>query len=188
MIRHLSGTVISLDNEAVVIDVQGIGYKVSCPSETLLSIRVGSPIALHTHLAVRETALDLYGFSSSDTLTLFEMLLSVSGIGPKTALGILSLAGAEALRTAIREHNPTYLVKVAGVGKKTAEKVVHELKDKAMLLGEGGEAPIRDTETIEALQAMGYTLNEAREAVKTVSPDIDDSSLRLKAALQSLSK
>lgn len=186
MIRYLEGTVLSAGADHAILVVGGVGYKVHATPETIARCSEGELAQVHTYLAVRENALDLYGFLTTGELSLFELLLTVSGIGPKSALGVLSLASPEAVRTAIHEGDASYLTKVSGIGKKTAEKIVHELKDKAALLGEVVARAGGDDDAIEALHAMGYTLQEARDAMKRVARDVEGGSARLREALKQL--
>jgi Holliday junction DNA helicase RuvA len=188
MIGHLEGTVLAPDVEYAIVSVGGVGYKVFMTPNDIRPLKKGAPISLWTHLSVRETAQDLFGFTNKDTLRFFELLLSVSGIGPRSALAILSIADIETLRTAITQNNPSYLTKVSGVGKKTAEKIVLELAEKVEA-GSTSElkGALREHEdALEALRSMGYSANEAREALKSVPAGVTTSSERLREALRTL--
>ncbi|MFA7309888.1 MAG: Holliday junction branch migration protein RuvA, partial [Candidatus Paceibacterota bacterium] len=148
-----------------------------------------STVALWTYLAVREDALDLYGFSHEEELRFFELLLSVSGIGPKSALAVLDIASVETLRSAISAANANYLTTVSGIGKKTAEKIVLELKDKMPKGAPGSASALRgDQEALEAMRALGYSASEARDALREVPVEIEGGSDRLRAALKLLGK
>lgn len=185
MIGHITGTVIEKRGRSITLDVSGIGYTVSVPTDTLLVAKEGEGLSLYTHLAVREDALELYGFSNSDERMLFEQLISVSGIGPKSALGILSLSSAEQVRRAIREGDATSLTKVSGVGKKSAEKIILELRERVGQGEEGSTLTGADADVLDALRALGYGLSESREALKrAVGKDTGD---RIKEALRYLS-
>lgn len=185
MIGYLEGTVRSVRDSWCLVMVAGVGYKVFATKETLARLPVDTPIAFWTHQAVREDALDLYGFVDEAELRFFELLLSVSGIGPKSALGILDIATVETLQNAVVAGNAGYLTNVSGIGKKTAEKIVLELKDK---LGKDstltGAAFAGDVEALEAMRALGYSASEAREALRAVSPDITKGTERLREALR----
>jgi len=185
MIGRIEGTVSAKRVGFVIISAGGMGYKVAVPRETLLKIQEGASIALWTHLAVREGALDLYGFTNEEELEFFELLLGVPGIGPKHALAVLNIAPVGNLRSAVAAGNASYLTKVSGVGKKTAEKIVLELRDK---VGKGSAADSKalqgDEETLEAMQALGYTPSEAREALRKVPSEVEGSSARLREALR----
>lgn len=186
MIRIIEGSIHSLTETSLVVMVAGIGYHIHTTEDTLRRVAPGETVTLFTHFAVREQSQDLYGFLSEYERTLFELLLTVSGIGPKSALNILSVASPDSIKTAVREQNPVYLSKTSGIGKKTAEKVVHELKDKVHILGDAAPAIHGDTDALEALASMGYTLAEAREALKRVPSSITGSNARLKEALKKL--
>jgi Holliday junction DNA helicase RuvA len=138
---------------------------------------------------VREDILALYGFLDMDELEMFEMLIGISGIGPKAALGILSIADPKTVRTAVLNEDPSILTRVSGVGKKTAERVILELKNKIadMPLSEKENA-VSDNDALEALVAMGYSVSESREALKLVPKDITDVGERVKTALRGLGK
>lgn len=188
MISHLTGSVIDIGENSLTLDVQGVGYKVSCTGQTLSSLTLGSPTSLWTHLAVRETALDLYGFLTKKELEFFELLITISGIGPKTALGILNVATIETIRNAVFAENSSNLVKISGISKKTAEKIVLELRGK--LDGEMTEDEGQyqdDSDVLEALTSLGYNQKDVREALKQVPRDVTGTSERVKQALKLLS-
>jgi Holliday junction DNA helicase RuvA len=130
MIGYLSGTVVSTNEKFMIIDTGGVGYKVFTTPNLLQQNAIGSAISLWIYTAVREDTLDLFGFDSESIQELFELLISISGIGPKSALGILSLADIGSLVYAIKNENISYLTQVSGIGKKMAEKIILELKDK----------------------------------------------------------
>jgi len=192
MIAKLTGTVSDIGNRFVVLDVGGVGYKVSVTDDTLHRIKIGEKASLLTYLAVREDALDLYGFASKKERGFFELLIGISGIGPKSALNILSLVSADALATSIQSGSVAHLVKVSGIGKKTAEKIVLELRDKLGGISDESGAfsagMSSDIDAILALQALGYEVDEAREALKKVGKDTLDIGEKVKAALKELGK
>ena len=188
MIGYLEGTVRALrDNHCILTVSGGVGYKVFTTKETLASLALGVKSEFWTHLAVREDILDLYGFHGEEELSSFALLLSVSGIGPKSALGILDAASSETLRSAIASGNAAYLTNVSGIGKKTAEKIVLELKDKVTSGSSAGPAmPKGDNEALEAMRALGYSADEARKALREVPRELEGSSERLREALRLL--
>ncbi len=190
MISRLQGTIVATGNRLVILDVHDVGYKVAVTDDTLHVIKVGAPTTLFTYLAVRENALDLYGFLTRTEEEFFELLISVSSIGPKTALNILSLVSAEALTSAIRSGSTAHLIKVSGIGRKTAEKIVLELKDKLGALADSELTAdmSSDMDAIEALKALGYDGNESREALKKIEPSITDTGAKVKAALRFIGK
>ncbi|MFA5954361.1 MAG: Holliday junction branch migration protein RuvA [Patescibacteria group bacterium] len=192
MIASLEGIVLSKDHRAVVVGVGGIGYQVYVTPTALVSLTVGDAVTLYTHQYVREDALELYGFLEAEERTMFTILIGVSGIGPKSGLGILSITTPEQLRSAIASGDVHILTKVSGIGKKTAERLLIELKDvfaaEAKARGETAKMPAGDVEVIEALERLGYSPIEARRALETLPEDIKGSEERLRAVLQSLGK
>lgn len=181
MIGYIRGTVVFQDLKSIVVDVGGVGYKVHTTSGTLDSTK---EVAFYTYLAVRETALDLYGFTTKAELDYFELLLTVSGIGPKSALAILSVASLDTLSYAINNNDAGHLTKQAGIGKKNAEKIVLELKGKAPETSSGHIVYTEDDDTLEALKALGYSEKDSREALKKASGDTTQEKIR--SALKNL--
>lgn len=188
MIASLRGNVSHLSDKYVILDVQGVGYKVFVTSDALHTLKKGAPASFWTHLAVREDAMDLYGFPNEKERDMFELLIGVSGIGPKSALNVLSLISCEQLISAIRTGSTAHLVKVSGIGRKTAEKIVLELKDKLGGVADGDTAMemSSDMDAIEALKALGFDADDAREALKKTAKDISDTGAKVKAALKIL--
>lgn len=187
MISSLSGKVLHKELNSIVVDVAGVGYKVFVTTETALDLVQNSPVFLWTHLAVRETSLDLFGFPDKEHLEAFELLITISGIGPKTALGILNVASPATLRQAVANSDTSYLTRVSGIGKKNAEKIVLELKDKLKFTSEDKMDTRSEGDALEALISLGYSERDARDALKKVSKDIEGASERVKAALKLLS-
>ena len=183
MIGHIEGIALKVGEGSCIIEAGGIGYKIAATGRILSGIRAGQRTSLWTYLAVRETALDLYGFVSEEEQRIFELLLTVSGIGPKSALAILYIATVEALRSAISQGNASYLTKVSGVGRKTAEKIVLELQDKIGIAGSSSTIT-GDEEALEALCALGYSAQEAREALRAVPAVFEKASDRVREALR----
>ncbi|MEK7614673.1 MAG: Holliday junction branch migration protein RuvA [Patescibacteria group bacterium] len=188
MIAQLTGSIVLSGDKYVILDVAGVGYKVAVSTDTARVVgKKSGEVTLLTHLAVRENALELYGFMRRSELELFEMLISISGIGPKSAIQIMGLAGVETLKKAISSEDVSYLTKVSGIGKKTAQKIVLELKDK---LG-AGEAHHKgelreESDAVLALQSLGYSQGEAREALKEVGEKTKGAGARIKEALKIL--
>lgn len=177
MIGWLKGIVRFSDLEAVVIDVGGVGYRVLAPVGDLARLPVGAAAELHVHTHVREDALVLYGFTAPEGLELFERLLSISGVGPRTALALLSgMEAADLLRT-IAERDEARLTKIPGVGKKTAARIVLELADKlakqALGLGTRGGAGGALDDLRSALANLGYRAPQIDRAVQKVKPLVD---------------
>ena len=193
MISHIRGTIIHLDLKYIILDVQDVGYKIFVSTSTLEHLAgQKSPISLFTYLSVREDALDLYGFNTKDDQEFFELLLTISGIGPKSAMSILSTTTVDTMKEAIYNDDPSYLVKVGGLGRKNAEKIVRELKDKILDLrnqsdeaGVGRSNRTESTMAIEALMALGFSGETAREAVKKIDKKLSTSE-QVKLALKHL--
>lgn len=189
MISSLSGTVRHKESNSLVIDVGGVGYRVMVPHDVAIEASLSAPIFLWTHLAVRETSLDLFGFIERDTLNLFELLITISGIGPKTALGILNVATPATLRQAVASADTSYLTRVSGIGKKNAEKIVLELKDKLKVTDTDKSIDARsEGDALEALVSLGYSERDARDALKKVPKEVVGASDRVKSALKVLSQ
>ncbi len=175
MIGSIKGIAVYTGNKSVIVDVHGVGYKISVSGDTAASVHQGKEISLWTHMHVREDALDLYGFLTRDELEFFELLIHVSGIGPKGALTILAVASIDILVKAIRSGDTAYLTKISGIGKKTAEKIIIELRDKIDKTSHEapGESLQGEIDALEALKSLGYRDHEAREALKKVQVDKD---------------
>jgi len=187
MISKIEGVVWDKADKYIVAGVGGIGFKVFTTSENIEIAEKGKAISLLTHLVVKEDALDLYGFTQQDELSFFEMLISISGIGPKTALNILNISSIGALKMAISSGDTSHLTKVSGIGKKVAEKIVLELKDKVGV--QSDDVSLRDElDAVEALKALGYSQRDAREALKKVEKNIVNTSERIREALKILGK
>jgi Holliday junction DNA helicase RuvA len=190
MIAHLEGHIRGVREGAVILAVGGVGYKVSVTTYALGKLSGNTDqIVLHIYTQVREDVLALYGFLEEEELKMFELLIGVSGIGPKAALSILSIADVIALQTAIVNEDSSVLTRVSGIGKKTAERVVLELKNKVADIGEiSQKKSSSDSDAMEALMAMGYNVGDARDALKSVPDEIEDVGEKVKVALKSLGK
>lgn len=188
MFYYLKGTAAHLGPNLAVIDCGGVGYACRTTSYTLSALQAGQPAKLYTHLSVREDGVDLYGFASENERSCFQMLIAVSGVGPKAALSILSATTPEGLATAIITGNEKALMVAPGIGKKTAQRIILELKDKmaresaATGLDFSGGAAVsvpaftnKATEAAQALAVLGYTSAEVAQALKGV--DVENLSL-----------
>ncbi len=190
MIRMIRGTAISRGSDHIVIDVGGagggFGVKVFAPEPTVVEIPLNSIVALHTHLHVRDNALNLFGFMTEDELTIFELLLGVSGVGPKVAMATLSTLTPDAIRLALANDEPAVISRAPGIGKRTAQKIVLELRDKVQPPSDFQNLTVSadiDTEVIEALTTLGYSVVEAQRAIQQIPSDIDSVEDRLRIAL-----
>lgn len=192
MIANLTGTLLRSDNTSIVLDVNGVGYRVFMTTVGLEMAKASAneAVSLFTHLAIRENAQDLYGFYEEEELYFFEMLLSVSGIGPKSALGVLNVADITTLREAILGNDSSYLTKVSGIGTKSAQKIVLELQGKIDSLPHTAtkEARLEDIDTMDALVALGYSQAEVRNTLKEIPKDVRETNERIKQALKLLGK
>jgi Holliday junction DNA helicase RuvA len=171
----------------LIIQAGGIGYKVSVTPPLHFESQVGADLSLVIHTHVREDQISLYGFQTLSELEFFEQLLTVSGIGPKSALGIMSVSSLEMIKSAIASGDAGLFKKVSGIGTKTAERVIVELREK--LKSQGATTPMAQehTDALEALVALGYKEQEAREALKGVSSDVNKLQDKIKVALKTLS-
>jgi Holliday junction DNA helicase RuvA len=189
MIASLKGILDSLGSDGAVIDVNGIGFRVYMPTSTLSSLAgIGKEVHLHTYLHLREDSATLYGFASPDELRLFQTLIGVSGLGPKLALAMLSAMSLEQLTLAIATGNRELLTVVPGVGKKVAERLILELKDKiaaGWVAAPAVEFAEANTDVLAALTALGYSASEASRAVASLPADAElPLEERVKLALQ----
>ena len=191
MIYSVSGKLTLKSDHFVVIETGGLGLKIAVSAGTLKGLSpAGSTAKLFTYLNVRENGMELYGFLSEEELEYFEMLISVSGVGPKSALAILDVAPMSELSAAIKEGRPDLLTRASGIGRKTAERVIVELRSKVQSAKSGQvvEKMETDADLIEALSSLGYRSEESRAALAKVDAKITGVEARLKAALALLSK
>ena len=200
MISYIKGELVELTENAIVLDHDGMGFLIMMPASILAKLpAIGSELKVHTDLYVKEDALDLYGFLTKDDLKVFRLLITVSGIGPKGALAILSTMSPDDLRFAVLAGDSKTISKAPGIGSKTAQKLIIELKDKLKIEdvldggADGGYEPqsvMGDTaaaEAVMALTALGYSSADATRAVRQVDGGADmDSEALLKAALKKL--
>lgn len=188
MISYITGQVAAVEDDRVVLETSGLGYEVFVPAADLRQIKAGQQVKLYVYEQLREDAHNLYGFNEVASKELFVNLLAVNGVGPKVALAILSAASAEQLRRAVISGDPELLRGVAGVGKKTAERIVIELKGK--LAGIEGTTPtaVSIDSAYQALVGLGYPAAQAAEAVAKLPANLTDDQDRIKAALKGIGK
>lgn len=179
MIAHVSGVVAEKFNSSLIVDVHGVGYEVAVAAHDYEAALLDEPIKLFTHHHIREQSQELFGFSSLAAKKLFELLITVQGVGPKAALAILSLGESETVRNAIANSDAVFITKASGVGKKTAERVVVDLSDKVGMplvyntTSTGAPQVMNhNDEALEALMALGYNLNDASRALEGISTDL----------------
>lgn len=190
MIAHLIGTVTEKTDNSIIIDVHGVGYEVTLPTPDAEQFHLDDQVKIYTYHAVRENTEELYGFSTLAAKRLFELLISVNGVGPKAAISILSLGAPEEVRNAIANTDSAFIAKAAGVGKKSAERVIIDLRDKVGLPSKIGSSTIElsapiasEDEALDALIALGFPLKEATAALSTVDPSLSVEE-RIKLALK----
>ena len=188
MIASLSGPIQFIGSDNLVVNVGGVGIRVSVPQTVLEDVGgVGRKIFLHTHLIVREQELSLYGFESAEDLQLFEVLLTVNGVGPKVALAILSTLSPELLKSAIMREETAVLQRVPGIGKKTAERMMFQLRDKIDTTGaEAGISMVTDVDAdvIDFLTGLGFSIVEAQTALQNIPREATTVDERVQYALQ----
>lgn len=188
MIAHIKGTILLKDTDSLVIAIGGVGLQVYTPAPLADEYRPGESISLHTYLVVREDALTLFGFETGEQKEYFEMLLGVSGVGPRLALAALATLNPDAIRRAVFHEQPEVFSRIPGVGKKTAQKILFHLQDRISDVDQ--LAPVAmmtdtDTEVLEALTALGYSVVEAQAALQTIPKDAPmEVEARLRLALQ----
>ncbi|MCD2491152.1 Holliday junction branch migration protein RuvA [Lacrimispora sp. NSJ-141] len=201
MISYIKGRLLEVYEDSVILENGGIGYQIQVPVSVLTEYSIGEEIQIYTYLYVREDALSLYGFSSRDDLDIFKLLIGVNGIGPKGALGVLSVISPDDLRFAVLSEDAKSIARAPGIGLKTAQKVILELKDKLSLedaferksAHEAVKGKISGTsadnkgEAVQALTALGYSASEAMKAVRRI-PGAEEMEVEaiLKAALKTM--
>lgn len=200
MIAYIEGKIIDSDLSSITILAGGVGYKIGVPISTIQSASSKTELSLWTYMAVRENSMDLYGFLSKADLNFFELLLTISGIGPKSALGILNLAPVETIMSGIRSGDATYLSKTSGISKKMSEKIIVALKDKIETSEETTDTITKskgnsDSVAIDALVSLGYSERESRDHVREVMKKLEQTEsetsnpeIIIKEALKNLGK
>jgi Holliday junction DNA helicase RuvA len=188
MIATLRGEVSQIEDNAIILEVGGVGLRVFVPAPLRTRLKAGETAFLYTHLVVREDALTLYGFESQADRELFHILLGVDGVGPKVALSVLSTMTLDAVQRAVFADEAELLSRVPGVGKKTAQKIALHLKDKLKptdALARVAAMSDKDSEVLAALTSLGYSVVEAQAAIQSIAKDApDDVEDRLRLALQ----
>jgi len=190
MISYLKGVILNKSNNFFIININNIGYKVFVYSNLYDKASVGDEVSLYIHQQVGEQILALYGLKDIDELNFFELLISVSGVGPKTALGVMNIAPVIEIKISIREGDHSLLGQASGIGPKTAQRAVLELRNKIGEIADQDQVLSSVTtdksEEIDALMALGYTMQQARNALQNIDSQIKNSGERIKAALQNI--
>lgn len=189
MISYIKGKVHNKGKGYVIVLTNNLGYKVYVNEGIYVDTDINQEVEFYTFHNIKEDISDLYGFYSLEQLEMFELLLTISGVGPKSAMAAMGIAKLEDIQTSIANGDPSLLVKVSGIGKKTAERIVLELRDKVGVAGieSSGTGLGASSDEIDGLMALGYSLQQAREALSKVDSQVSDSGERIKAALRSLS-
>ncbi len=182
MIGYITGQIIDINEKNIIILAGNVGYKI----QTNSYFQKDQKISLFTYMSVRENSMDLYGFEEKSDLNFFELLLTISGIGPKSAMSITSNSKPRFIAEAIKKEDLNYLTKIAGISKKNAEKMILELKNKITLTGEKEESSAVETDVLDALLSLGYSEKSIREVLKKVEGKNTEEKIKL--ALKELSK
>ena len=188
MIGFLRGSVRIMHDTFLILECDSVGYRVFVPRIVFRRAKVGEKLELYIHHYIRDDGAELYGFLEFDALLLFEQFISVSGVGPRLAIGVLSANSVVKLKAAIAKGDTTQLTKVSGIGKKTAERIIVDLREK---ISDGGASvPLQeeDVEAIDVLTQLGYTVHEAREALQAITEETEGTQERVRAALAHLGR
>lgn len=191
MISYLKGTLLNKNPKSIILLVNHIGYRIFITQPFLKKIKSDQELELYTYLRHKEDSMDLYGFKTKEELEFFELLLTISGVGPKSALGVLEVASLSQIKKAILRDDASILYKVSGVGKKTAERIVVELKNKLdSLPSTSKEVSLddSDSEAFDALLGLGYQERDVRQALKQIPEEIKITEEKIKNALKFLGK
>ncbi len=187
MFGYIKGTLIDIKPTRAIVDLHGLGFVINSTISYIERLRLGAEVSFWTHTAVRENSIDLYGFETEDELKVFELLLTVSGVGPKSALAILGVAGVSSIEQAVATGDTSSLTKISGIGRKTAEKIVLELNGKLISRSEKGGS-VEDVDVFEALKSLGYRDRDIQEVIKSMPKEISGTNEKIKHALKHFGK
>jgi holliday junction DNA helicase RuvA len=188
MFGHITGKIFDLKGTKAVVDAHGIGFVVHGTISYLNKLKVGQEASFWTHTAVRENSIELYGFETEEELRVFELLITVSGVGPKSGLAIISVAGVKAIEEAVATEDTSSLTKISGIGRKTAEKIVLELNGKFGNTRKGEAGSGEDIDVFEALKSLGYRERDIQETIKNLPKNLAGANEKIKYALKNLGK
>lgn len=188
MFGHITGKIFNLKGTKTIVKVGGIGFVVHSTPTYLGKLKIGAETSFWTHTAVRENSIDFYGFETEEELKIFELLITVSGVGPKSGLTILSVAGVKSIEGAVTTGDTSSLVKISRIGRKTAEKIVLELSGKLVAGQKGESRTSEDVEVFEALKSLGYRERDIQEIIKNLPKDLTGTNDKIKYALKNLGK
>lgn len=186
MFGHITGEIFDIKPTRVIVKTSGIGFNINTTPSFTQNLRVGAQSAFWTHTAVRENSIEIYGFETEEELKIFELLMTVSGVGPKSALTILSVAGIRAIEAAVSTGDTSHLTTISGVGKKTADKIVLELSGKIVR----NEKDFKDSngDVFEALKSLGYKEKQIQDVLRGMPEKIEGMNEKIKYALVNLGK
>jgi len=188
MFGHITGKIFDLKGTKAIVDVGGIGFIAHSTPTYLSKLKTGLTASFWTHTAVRENSIDLYGFETEEELRIFELLITVSGVGPKSGLAIISVAGVNSIEEAVATGDTSSLTKISGIGRKTAEKIVIELNGKLVTTKKGDMRTNEDVDVFEALKSLGYKERDIQEVMKKLPKDLKGANEKIKHILKNLGK
>lgn len=188
MFGHITGKIFDLKGTRAIVTTGGIGFVAHSTPSYLDKLRLGAEASFWIHTAVRETSIDLYGFETEEELRIFELLITVSGVGPKSALAIISVAGVKSIEEAVATGDTSSLTKISGIGRKTAEKIALELNGKILTTSKGESKTSEDVDVFEALKSLGYRDRDVQETIKGLPKDLVGANAKIKYALKNLGK
>lgn len=188
MFGHITGKIFDLKGTKTIVKADGIGFVVHSTPSYLGKLKTNQEASFWTHTAVRENSIDLYGFETEEELRIFELLITISGVGPKSGLAILSVAGAKSIEEAVATGDTSSLTKISGIGKKTAQKIVLELSGKLITTKKGESRTSEDIDVFEALKSLGYREKDIQETVRNLPKDLIGTNEKIKHALKNLGK
>lgn len=188
MFGHITGKIFDLKGTKTIVKSGGIGFTIHSTLSYLAKLKTNTEASFWTHTAVRETSIDLYGFETEEELRVFELLITVSGVGPKSGLAILSVAGVKSIEEAVASRDTSSLTKISGIGRKTAEKIVLELDGKLVTTKKGENRTSEDVDVFEALKSLGYRERDIQETIKKLPKDLTGTNEKIKYILKNLGK
>jgi Holliday junction DNA helicase RuvA len=188
MFGHITGKIFELKSAKAIVDAHGIGFTIHSTPSYLSKLRLGQEASFWTHMSVRENSIELFGFETEEELRIFELLITVSGVGPKSGLAIISVAGVPSIEQAVATSDTSSLVKISGIGRKTAEKIVIELNGKLMTSQRGDAGANEDIDVFEALKSLGYRERDIQEIIKSLPKSLTGANEKIKYALTNLGK
>lgn len=189
MFGHITGKIFDLKGTRAIVKTGGLGLIAHSTPSYLSKLRTGTEASFWVHTAVRENSIDLYGFETEEELKIFELLITVSGVGPKSALAILSVAGTQAIEEAVSTGDTSALTKISGIGRKTAEKIVLELNGKILSASKReNRAASEDIDVFEALKSLGYREKDVQDTMKQLPKELVGANEKIKYALKNLGK